>query len=107
MHTQCVRARVYLVEGTYVLNSSFNGVTHARPRSPVFQTAATHTKAAAFSLQGDSQASYLGNAFPVSESDNLGVEEFTVAHFANSLMTHSFSMDLFPMISESESLSSL
>lgn len=52
----------------YISNSCSNDMIRVKSLAPVFPGAATHRKDATFRLQGDSQASYLGNAFSLSSS---------------------------------------
>lgn len=56
------------MDRAYISNSPSNDMIRVRSLAPVFPGAATHRKAATFGLQGDSQASYLGNAFSLSSS---------------------------------------
>lgn len=94
------------MEGARIVKNSFNGMTHARPRAPILQTAAAHGKAAVLSLQGDLWASYLGDVFPVSPADASGLW-YSLWHTLQTRIGtfyYSFSLDLFLMIEEIENL---
>lgn len=108
LHTCAAHAYVYLVRGPcgsclhfrqLLVTWLMQGYEHR-----FFHTAAAHRKAAAFGLQGDSQASYLGNASSLSSGLMTWGSVLlwrTLQVFRGNSAARSFSVGSFP-VSETE-----